>query len=1071
LLIAVHGASSLAAEEGRPMNVAPFGQTITWDEQGKDSGVMWEDPRDIFRVVVAFADGAAPKPETLRLQYWQSQWPRRRIPRDQPSGAGGSGWLDIGDWFQGRWQDADVNVETGGGKLTYTFKPVNAREFRDLKDFAAPYRTTMKLRLIGDAPLPKLASFEAYTDSTFKPLEFEVEWGGTARAEQVWDGHLEVFNGAAEKIEPLSDGVRVGADKAWRSKVRGKTDGVRAKILYAETKAYNSFDETVVTVRARQHTFSFAPVDLIRNGQVFIPDLGVLVRRAGDKVTYASAFSAWQEARKNQKTKDIYSRVFDVPEQTFTQAWNDTPRKDHQYIPLSFEGGRQHFRLGADGNAACINNWISRIRGKDTDRCRWHGQEIRFDFGLPNSRPVERYLVDGCLPMIVAAWQRDGACYRQTAFVVPLMGVPQAGGRIWADDTLVLVVRFEMKRIGPTDAQADLTFGTSDGRGKEKLLLDADLIIAPDGEAKNLRMCVSSTDPTDSFGLAAPEGGGPIAYRAKLTAQAPTRTLDVAIPYITLTDPKEFSLLRSVRFDKAFEAVRQYWHARLKAGAHIRTPEPMINDFYNAHVSHLLINTEREVGVSDRYMAKVGTFHYGVFSNESCMMISDLDRRGYHERAGQALETWLHYQGTVGLPGDFSTTDGEFYGAAGYEHGGYNQHHGWVLWCMGEHYWYTRDAAWLEHAAPHLIKACDWITNERKRTIAEAARTPIRAVERGLLPPGRLEDIGDWRCWLSTNVYSWWGMQNAAAAMEAAGHPQGGRLLADAAAYKKDLLAAFNEAMRRSPVVRFRDGSWAPHIPSDVHRRGRSFGWITETLEGAIHLVRCGMLEPHDPISTWIIKDFEDNLYVSKQYGYEMTPEQFERFWFSLAGISMQANLLCNPIPYLLRDEPKHFLRAYFNAFAVSYFPDTRMMTEHALPNIGDWRGDHYKSSDEANSTYWLRMMFIQERGDELWLGAALPRYWLADGQKVGIENAATYFGPMSMSVLSRAARGEIEMTIVPPRRNPPSLIRARFRHPDGRRMTRVELNGALYSRFDAEKEWVELMPTAGPIKVVAHYE
>ena len=119
----------------------------------------------------------------------------------------------------------------------------------------------------------------------------------------------------------------------------------------------------------------------------------------------------------------------------------------------------------------------------------------------------------------------------------------------------------------------------------------------------------------------------------------------------------------------------------------------------------------------------------------------------------------------------------------------------------------------------------------------------------------------------------------------------------------------------------------------------------------------------------------------------------------------MQANLLCNPIPYLLRDEPKHFLRAYFNAFATSYFPDTRMMTEHALPNIGDHRGDHYKSSDEANSTFWLRMMFVQERGDELWLGAAIPRYWLADGKTCGIEDAGTYFGPMSVRYKSEISR------------------------------------------------------------------
>jgi len=290
--------------------------------------------------------------------------------------------------------------------------------------------------------------------------------------------------------------------------------------------------------------------------------------------------------------------------------------------------------------------------------------------------------------------------------------------------------------------------------------------------------------------------------------------------------------------------------------------------------------------------------------------------------------------------------------------------------------------------------------------------------------------------------------------------------------------------------VPLRDGSWIPHVPSDVHRRGRSFGWITETLEGAIHLIRCGAIDPHDRLATWILKDFEDNLYISEQFGYDMKGATFDRFWFSHGGISMQANLLCSPLPYLLRDEPKHYLRAYFNAFAVSYFPDTRMMTEHALPNIGDWRGDHYKSSDEANSTFWLRLMFVQERGDELWLGSAIPRYWLADGQIVAIENASTYFGPMSMQLTSHAARGTIEMLITPPLRNPPKVIRARFRHPDGRRMTRVTIheqgaksgygNSRLssafnpdgsYKRFNPDTEWVDLDPVKGTTRVTAHYD
>ncbi|MDQ1255888.1 MAG: hypothetical protein QG656_482, partial [Candidatus Hydrogenedentes bacterium] len=333
----------------------------------------------------------------------------------------------------------------------------------------------------------------------------------------------------------------------------------------------------------------------------------------------------------------------------------------------------------------------------------------------------------------------------------------------------------------------------------------------------------------------------------------------------------------------------------------------------------------------------------------SCMMISDLDRRGYHERAAQALEIWLHYQGSVPLPGDYSSGEGVFYGAGKYEDGAYNQHHGFVLWCLGEHYWYTRDAEWLAHAAPYIVKGCEWVIRERQRTVEAAERWPIRVIERGLLPPGSLEDIRDWRCWLSNNNYSWWGMDNAARAMAAAGLPEGERLVAEAAAYREDILAAFTEAMRRSPVVPLRDGRWIAHIPPEVHRRGRTFGWITETLEGAMQLIRTDTIDPESRLATWIIEDYEDNLYISEQFGYNITGDEFDRYWFSRGGISMQANLLINPIPYLQRDEPEHFLRAYFNAFAVSFFDDTRMMCEHDLPNIGDWRGDHYKSSDEAN--------------------------------------------------------------------------------------------------------------------------
>jgi hypothetical protein len=814
-----------------------------------------------------------------------------------------------------------------------------------------------------------------------------------------------------------------------------------------------------VTVRNARDTFSFSASDLIERGPVFLPYYGVLVRKAGDATTYAAAAEAWRNTP--ERDRDIYGRVFDAPEQTLTQAWNDMPAKRRHEIPLSFEGSRQHFRLDVDGSVLCNKNWIERIPGKDSARCLWEGREIEYTFDLPDT-PSGRELEHGCLPIVHTSWDLDGYRCTQTAFAVPLNGVPPRGARVWADDTQVLLLRFRLETDAPGTVPVRIAFNVRNGGISEELTLQGDAVLPIGAEEPRLRMMVLH----GRTGLRAEDGR--LVFGASIGGGA-SAELHLAIPFVTLTDPGEWDRVRALRFDAAHQDVAAHWLRRVNEGAQIRTPEPMINEFYRAHLPHLLINTEREVGVSDRYMAKVGTFHYGVFSNESCMMISDLDRRGYHERAEQALETWIHYQGTVPLPGDYSSHDGVFYGAGGYEMGGYNQHHGWVLWCMGEHYWYTRDAAWLTHAAPAIVRACDWITNERRRTIEAAETTPIRAIERGLLPPGSLEDIGDWRCWLSTNVYSWWGMDNAARALAAVNHPEAPRLVKDAQDYRNDIRAAFLAAMERSPVVRLRDGSWVPHVPSEVHRRGRSFGWITETLEGAIHLVRCGIVDPAEPLAVWILKDFEDNLYLSEQFGYDLGDE-FGRYWFSRGGISMQANLLCSPMPYLFRDEPKHFLRAYFNAFAVSYFPDTRMMTEHALPDYGDWRGDHYKTSDEANSTYWLRLMLIQERGDELWLGSAVPRYWLRDGQTVGIENAATYFGPMSMKLESRASEGAIRMTIDGPLRNPPRIIRARFRHPEGKRIIRCTVDGQPYDRFDPDKEWVEIDAGTTPREITVFY-
>ena len=181
----------------------------------------------------------------------------------------------------------------------------------------------------------------------------------------------------------------------------------------------------------------------------------------------------------------------------------------------------------------------------------------------------------------------------------------------------------------------------------------------------------------------------------------------------------------------------------------------------------------------------------------------------------------------------------------------------------------------------------------------------------------------------------------------------------------------------------------------------------------------------------------------------------------------MQACLLLGVEPYLFRDDVKHALRAAFNAIAANYFADVRMITEHALPELGCWWGDHYKSSDEANAAGWLRYLILREQGDELLVGQAIPRDWQRPGCVVELDRAATYYGPTS--VRYEADDEGITASIQGPSRNPPERVKVRFRPPTDRRIERVTVNGHLWDQRDSK--WVYLPGNIGAAVVQAIFE
>jgi hypothetical protein len=999
-----------------PFDAAPFGLPLP-----EGNGVMWEDPREIHKVVVHFAS-AVSAPEKVRLEYWGSRWPDQHLPKDREPGGGSVGWMELGNWYTYKWRAADAEAKADGNTVTFAFRPVNAKEFPKLKDYPAAFRYTLKLRVASEAPLPKVERIEAFTDSTLESRTVNLVW----KSAPVGKSSIEVFNGTLE--------------------TSGNTSprGFHLNLLVAINADPNTFDRTLVTVRNGPEVFTFA-VDDLKQGALFLPHTGVAVLPDGDTRDYAAVASAQKAAG----AKTLYDRVTEMPEQTWHGAWEGMPpKKSHIYLPLGLDSGRQRFRLDADGTVRFRSNdhFLQWRPGKETPRLALEPAPVRFRF-QPELVPVFRTIEEECLPIGHTVWETNGVRISQIAFATPLDGARADGPVPAADASTVFLAKFVFTNITASPQAATMPMTYKSGETLKPLRLDEKGLLWLDD---NLRaQVVADKGPTVEAET--------LSWSWTL-APGESKTLIVKIPYLVLTGKSEQAALAALDFEKEQREIAGYWRRRLDESARLITPEPMLNEFYRAHAGHLLINCEGDPDSAGRRFARVGSFGYGAYGNESCMMVVDLDRRGYHKEAQECLDAWLHYQGSVALPGDFSTKKGVLYGAGGMESGGYNQHHGWILWMLGEHYRFTRDDAWLRGAAPGILAGADWIINETKRTANR------HELERGLLPAGSLEDIGDWWTWLSTSCYTWRGLDSAAWALEQIKHPEALRVRKEADAYHTNLLANFRKAADRSPVVRLRDGIAVPHIPSTVHRRGRYFGWICETLEGSMHLLITGALDPRSAEADWILKDYEDNRYLSNQYGYLV--DDFDKYWFGRGGMSMQACLLLDVEPYLYRDDVKQALRALFNAEAAQYFPDERMNTEHALPALGDWTGDHYKSSDESNVAGWLRYLFVREDGDTLLIGQAVPREWLRAGQTCGIERTRTYFGPAS--VIYTGGDNEITAKLEAPRRNPPKTIRLRFREPGGRSLSSVKVNGKPWKKFKGE--WVQLPGDVGAATVVAAY-
>ena len=136
---------------------------------------------------------------------------------------------------------------------------------------------------------------------------------------------------------------------------------------------------------------------------------------------------------------------------------------------------------------------------------------------------------------------------------------------------------------------------------------------------------------------------------------------------------------------------------------------------------------------------------------------------------------------------------------------------------------------------------------------------------------------------------------------------------------------------------------------------------------------------------------------------------------------------------YLLHSSASH-------AFPEGIFPRRRFAWSDTIPHV----------TGASNYALMLRHMLVDERDDELHLLAAVPDWWLADGQTISVARLPTHFGEMNLSVHGAAQGVRVEFTA--PERQPPKRVVMYL--PQSRPLLNPSAGVELVARPDQAARW-----------------
>jgi hypothetical protein len=483
-----------------------------------------------------------------------------------------------------------------------------------------------------------------------------------------------------------------------------------------------------------------------------------------------------------------------------------------------------------------------------------------------------------------------------------------------------------------------------------------------------------------------------------------------------------------------------------------------------------------------------GKHMWGELAFEVGRVAHEMDLVGLHDEAAKVYETFLKSPGAKS-DGDYADGQGALEWARsmrhdmGYSHDGTHASTGRLLFGMAERYFLTGDRDWFQRNRLRMQAAADWIIRQRTTYMKDVPNRRDLFVA-GLMPPCMLGDYAlpacDWHWYYCDNAFALQGLRRFADALTEFDLPAGQKYGAEADAFRDDLRRVVKQEAALAPVRLGRDGAYHTYIPRMAYARGLTGPELgapqfpdCDRFMGALPLAEpFAALDANDVCMVATLNDMEEmgtsvgavrELEVARQK--KGLPTNDAWFWnchVRLPKASHNANI------YLLQDDVPSFLRFWMNTSAVMAGADGKFWEA--------WQMGNYvpcSAPDNGTAGWFLenfRNLLVMEDGQSLWVARATPRVWLEQGKKVAIRNAPTWFGTLAYEIASDVDNGKITATVEIPSRQVPQSVFVRFRHPKAAPMKSVRVNGKTWTRFDRDKEVIELVGLTGTVAVVASY-